>query len=226
MPLEYKGIRITYLEHDAFLIEGGNVRIYTDPFKLPQSRYPQGDVVTISHEHFDHLSPDDLRKVAGPGTDVVASGNCRGKVPVGRTTFLSPGSSVSVKGVEIAAVPAYNVNKFRAPGEPFHPRNYGGVGFLIKLGDVTVYHAGDTDHIPEMRELKGRVTVALLPTSGTYVMTPEEAAEAALDISPEIAIPMHWGAIVGGRGDAERFRDILKGRVRVEVLDKEKVQRS
>ncbi|MFP3208565.1 MAG: MBL fold metallo-hydrolase [Nitrososphaeria archaeon] len=223
MPLEHKGVRITYLEHDSFLIEWKGTRIYTDPYKLPQPRYPVGDVVTISHEHFDHLSPDDLRKVAGPGTDVVASANCRGKIPVGRATYLSPGSSATVRGIEISAVPAYNVNKFSAPGKPFHPRDYAGVGFLIRLGDVTVYHAGDTDHIPEMRDLRGKVAVALLPVSGTYVMTAEEAAEAAAEISPEIAVPMHWGAIVGDRKDAERFRDLLKGKVRVEVLDKERV---
>ncbi|MGC8969502.1 MAG: MBL fold metallo-hydrolase [Conexivisphaera sp.] len=224
MPLEYKGLRLTYLEHDSFLIEWKGMRIYTDPFKLPQQKYPTGDLVTVSHEHFDHLSPDDLRKVAEPSTDVVASENCRGKIPVGRATFLSPGASTEVRGVSVTAVPAYNVNKFRAPGEPFHPRSYAGVGFLIKLGDVTVYHAGDTDNIPEMRDLRGRVTIALLPVSGTYVMTPEEAAEAALVISPEIAVPMHWGAIVGGKGDAEKFRDLLRGKVRVEVLDKEKVR--
>ena len=223
MPFEYGSVRITYLEHDAFLIEYAGMKIYTDPYKLPQPKYPLGDVVTISHEHFDHLSPDDLRKVAGPTTDVVASVNCKDKVPVGKATFVSPGSSVSVRGINITAVPAYNVNKFRAPGQPFHPKDYQGVGFLLKLGNVTIYHAGDTDRIPEMKDLRGKVTIALLPVSGTYVMTPEEAAEAALDISPEVAIPMHWGAIVGDRKNAEKFRDLLKGKVRVEVLDKEKV---
>ncbi len=223
MPLTHGGVRITYLEHDSFLIEYGNLKIYTDPYKLPQQKYPTGDIVTISHEHFDHLSPDDLRKVAGPGTDVVASINCKGKVPVGRTTFLAPGSSALVRGIEISAVPAYNVNKFKAPGEPFHPKDYQGVGFLLKLGGVTIYHAGDTDRIPEMKGLRGKVTIALLPVSGTYVMTPEEAAEAALDIMPEIAIPMHWGAIVGDRSYAEKFRELLRGKVRVELLEKEKV---
>ncbi|MGC8848713.1 MAG: MBL fold metallo-hydrolase [Conexivisphaera sp.] len=223
MPLDYGDIRITYLEHDSFLIEYKGLRIYTDPFKLPQPRYKLGDLVTISHEHYDHLSPDDLRKVAGPGTDIVASANCQGKVPMGKVTFLSPGSSTSVRGIDVMAVPAYNINKFRAPGEPFHPKNYQGVGFLLKLGSTTVYHAGDTDHIPEMKDLRGKVTIALLPVSGTYVMTPEEAAEAAMDISPEIAIPMHWGAIVGDRKNAEKFRDLLKGKIRVEVLEKERV---
>lgn len=221
MTLEYDGLRITYLEHDSFLIEWGDLKLYTDPFKLPKG-LPKADVITITHEHFDHLSPDDLAKVATPETDIVASENCRGKIKVGKPRYLRAGEFTEVRGIKIEAVPAYNVNKFKSPGVTFHPRDYGGVGFLMTMGKTTIYHAGDTDRIPLMKQLRGRIDIALLPASGTYVMTPEEAADAALDIMPKIAIPMHWGAIVAGKEEAERFKRLLEGRIRVEVLEKKR----
>jgi L-ascorbate metabolism protein UlaG (beta-lactamase superfamily) len=117
-------------------------------------------------------------------------------------------------------VPAYNVNKFRAPGQPFHPRDYNGLGFLIEAGGVRVYHAGDTDIVEEMAALKD-IDIALLPVSGTYVMTSSEAAEATRRIAPKVAVPMHWGAIVGGRVDAEKFVAAVRGFTQGQLLDKE-----
>jgi len=111
--------------------------------------------------------------------------------------------------VTVSAVPAYNVNKFRSPGEPFHPKGMQGNGYIIKLGEETLYHAGDTDFIPEMAQLD--VTVALLPVSGTYVMTAEEAFEAAKTIRADIYVPMHYGDIVGGNEDVESFRSLCEG---------------
>ena len=145
---------------------------------------------------------------------MVASINCEKKVRgMGyEYKLLRPGDSVTVHGVEVRAIPAYNVVK------QFHPRAYQGIGVLVKLEGVTVYHAGDTDFIPEMEQLKGQVDVALLPVSGVYVMDAAEAARAALAIQPRVAIPMHYGEIVGSERDAEAFRRALEGKVRVEIL--------
>lgn len=224
MPLEHKGVRLTYLEHDSFRLEGDGLTVYTDPYMLRGGGLPEADVVTISHDHFDHLSLNDLSKVSSDDTVIVAAENCRGKLSGVRfkeAVFLKPGDSARVKGLEITATHAYNTNKFREPGVPFHPKEYGGLGFVIRFSSCSIYHAGDTDNIPEMSELRGRVSIALLPVSGVYVMTPEEAAEAALRIQPEVAVPMHWGAIVASRREAVRFKELLEGKVRVEVLEKE-----
>ena len=198
----------TRIAHDTFKIKGSSV-IYTDPFKV--AGRDEADVVLLSHEHFDHLSLEDLNKVIFPGTTIVASTLCRGGlkgVQVKDTRFLDPGGKITVGKVEIEAVPAYNVNKFREPGKVFHPKGESGLGFVITMDGTRVYFAGDTDFIPEMKDIA--VDIALLPVSGTYVMTPEEAAEAALAIHPKIAVPMHYAAIVGSDKDAARFKSLVK----------------
>lgn len=220
--LSHKGLEITYLEHDTFRIKYRDLILYTDPFQImPQQQ--KADIVTITHDHFDHMSDSDLRKVLKEGSIIVASINCREKLQQIKNVekiLLKPGESVERKGITIRAVPAYNVNKFRAPGVPFHPRDYLGVGFIIDFSGTKVYHAGDTDNIQEMKEFKD-ISLALLPASGTYVMTADEAAAAAITINPDLAVPMHWGAIVGTRDDAERFRGLAteKG-VRATVMEK------
>ena len=121
---------------------------------------------------------------------------------------------MTVGDVEIEAVPAYNTNK------QFHPKAQGWVGYIFTVNGQRIYLAGDTDRIPEMKNLS-RIDVALLPVSGTYVMTAGEAVQAALDIRPGIAIPMHYGSIVGSSGDAQKFADGLKGKIEVVVLPEE-----
>jgi L-ascorbate metabolism protein UlaG (beta-lactamase superfamily) len=199
---------IERIAHDTFRIAGSR-RIYVDPFKVAKS--DEADIVLITHEHFDHLSMEDLNKVCTPATTIVASSNCRkglADVKVKEKRFLDPGGKTKVGDVEIEAVAAYNITKFREPGHVFHPKEYGGVGFVVKLDGTTVYHAGDTDHIPEMKSV--RCDIALLPVSGTYVMTAEEAAAAAADVNPKFAVPMHYGAIVGGEEDAKKFKSLVK----------------
>jgi L-ascorbate metabolism protein UlaG (beta-lactamase superfamily) len=120
-----------------------------------------------------------------------------------------------VGNVQIEAVPAYNVNKFREPGKAFHPKGESRLGFVVEMDGTTVYHAADSDLIPEMQHIK--CDIALLPVSGTYVMTAEEAAQAVAAIKPKIAVPMHYGAIVGSSSDAEKFKSLVKD-CQVEIL--------
>lgn len=213
--MQLLGLEITRIAHDTFRIKGSKV-LYTDPFKVAKS--DEADIVLISHEHFDHLSLDDLKKVIFQGTSIVASPLAKDGLKglqVKEIHFLDPGGKQRVGKVEIEAVPAYNLNKFRQPGHPFHPKGEKRLGFVIKMDGVTIYHAGDADFIPEMKSIQ--CDIALLPVSGTYVMTAEEAAEAAAAIKPKIAVPMHYGAIVGSEADAERFKSLVKG-CQVEII--------
>lgn len=214
----YEGIDIAWLGHDSFRITKDKV-IYVDPYQLSGSP-PKADLVLITHDHFDHLSGADLQKVISTETVVVAPPACQGQLkglPVKEVRSIQAGQKMQLTGIEIEAVAAHNVNKFRTPGNPFHPEG-AGVGYIVSIEGKRIYHAGDTDQIPEMATARG-VDVALLPVSGTYVMTAQEAVEAAKAIQPKIAIPMHFGAIVGGRKDAEAFQQAAP--CRVEILEKE-----
>jgi L-ascorbate metabolism protein UlaG (beta-lactamase superfamily) len=193
---------ITWLGHDAFQIAASKM-IYVDPFQLAGDLEP-ADVICITHGHNDHCSPEDVARIRREDTVVVAAVSCRGKVE-GDVRFVKAGDKVTIDDLVIEAIPAYNVNK------RFHPKEAGGVGYLLSVDGSRIYHAGDTDPIPEMEGLD--VDIALLPVSGVYVATAEEAVEAANKIGPKMVIPMHYGSIVGSSADAERFKELWPGQV-------------
>jgi L-ascorbate metabolism protein UlaG (beta-lactamase superfamily) len=139
-------------------------------------------------------------------------------VSKGDMQVVKPGDVIRVRGIDVEAVPAYNLNKFRSPGIPFHPREAGHVGFVVTVGGKRIYHAGDTDHIPEMADLR-EIDLALLPVSGIYVMTVEEAVQAAKTIQPGVAIPMHVGRGIGSLDAAQVFKE--KAQVDVAILEME-----
>jgi L-ascorbate metabolism protein UlaG (beta-lactamase superfamily) len=197
--------KLHWLGHDSFRLDGPPV-IYFDPWKL-QGHLPPADLVLVTHEHADHCSPEDVSKVSGPNTVVVCNHGSASKLPGART--IRPGESLAAAGVEVEAVRAYNVNKFRSPGVPFHPKEADHVGYIVTIDGVRIYHSGDTDHIPEMAGYE--CDVALLPVSGTYVMTAEEAVEAARSIQPELVVPMHYGAGIGTSDDGSRFSQLYDG---------------
>jgi L-ascorbate metabolism protein UlaG (beta-lactamase superfamily) len=200
---------IHWLGHDTFKVEGEKI-IYTDPFKIKDQ--DSADIILITHEHYDHCSPEDIQKLQGPDTVIVATPDCSGKLS-GKVKTVKPGDKIIVEGINIEAVPSYNTNK------QFHTKGRNWVGYIFTVNGQRIYIAGDTDYIPEMKNMKA--DIALLPVSGTYVMTAEEAVQAALDIKPEIAIPMHYNSIVGSEKDAQRFAEGLKGKVDVKILKEE-----
>ncbi|MCP4667103.1 MAG: MBL fold metallo-hydrolase [Deltaproteobacteria bacterium] len=201
--------KIKRLGHDGFRIDAGKT-IYFDPYQIAGG--PKADLILISHEHFDHCSVEDVAKIQGSNTVIVTEKDSAKKL-TGDVRVLKPGESLGVDDVNIQAVPSYNTDK------DFHPQANNWLGFIVETEGVKVYHAGDSDFIPEMKDLE--VDIALLPVSGTYVMRSDQAVEAALAINPKLAIPMHYGAIVGDEQDALDFKKALEGRVEVRILQKE-----
>ncbi|MFH0828811.1 MAG: MBL fold metallo-hydrolase [Candidatus Kerfeldbacteria bacterium] len=193
---------LTWFGHDSVKIVGGGKVIFIDPFQLKPPQEP-ADLVLITHEHFDHYSEKDLAMIVNQKTTIVAASSCNGKLPIAKIISVQPGERHELDGITIETVPAYNLEK------PFHPNDGRRVGFIITIEGQRIYHAGDTDFIPEMRLLSD-IDVALVPVSGTYVMDAEEAAEAVNSFMPRLAIPMHYGAIVGSSEDAERFKQLAR----------------
>lgn len=207
---EYEGVKISWLGHDCFRIKDGET-IYIDPFRIEGGE--KADIILVTHEHYDHCSPEDIKKITSDKTVIVANSACKGqlsRLQMREIKLVKPGDKLTVEGVEIEAVPSYNINK------PFHPKG-DKLGFILTLKGVRIYHAGDTDRIPEMKNFKA--DVALLPVCGTYAMTAEEAVQAVKDIGPKLAVPMHYGTIVGSLKDAERFKE--KAGCPVEIMRKE-----
>ena len=206
---------IHWLGHDSFRIDGEGVVIYIDPYKLKEG--PKADLILITHDHSDHASMADVALIQKQDTIIVTIEAAAKKLS-GQIKIVKPGEELTVKGIAVKTLPAYNLTKFRSPGVPFHPKDVGHVGYVITVKGVKIYHAGDSDFIPEMKGLK--TDVALLPVSGTYVMTAEEAVEAAAAIQPKVAIPMHVGEGVGSLADAERFREKATVPVVVKPIEK------
>lgn len=194
-----------WIGHSSFRLDQPIV-IYIDPWRLPADS-PTADLILVSHEHHDHCSPDDVARVRAEHTLVVANPSASEKLPAPVTT-LRAGESTEAAGVRVDALPAYNI------GKQFHPKEADHVGFLLTLGDERLYFAGDTDFIPEMSSIE--CDVALIPVSGTYVMTAEEAAKAAETIQARVVVPMHYGAgVVGTLDDAQTFERLTSTPVRI-----------
>jgi L-ascorbate metabolism protein UlaG (beta-lactamase superfamily) len=215
---KYNDIGIVWTGHAGFRITYENLKIYIDPYKLSKKHenVSDADIVLITHNHFDHLSIEDLKNIVKETTIVVSAQECLSQLKslnMKESIGIDPRNSVKVNDLKVETVPAYNVDK------EFHPKNDKKIGFIIEFGNVRLYHIGDSDMIPEMKDANS--TVALVPVSGTYVMTAEEAAKAINElINPKIAIPMHYGTIVGNKQDAIRFSELVTV-CKTEILESE-----
>jgi len=193
--MDYNGVEIERICHSAFKFKNKSFVVYIDPYEIKQGS-EIADVIIITHDHFDHCSPNDVAKIKGTKTIIVTVKSAASKLS-GTIRTVIPGDKINANGIDIEAVAAYNV------GKKFHPHENKWIGVIIKIGDVRIYHAGDTDLIPEMDKIN--CDVALLPVSGTYVMNPDEAIKAASKIKANVFVPMHYGKIVGTKEDAKKF---------------------
>lgn len=204
---------IKWLGHSSFRIDGRNV-IYFDPFRIDEGR--KADIIFISHKHYDHCSKEDVKKIYKNGTMIVCDRDSAKILGMDNMVIVKPFDRFTMNGLDIEAVPAYNTNK------PNHPKENGWLGFVVKTEHFTVYHAGDTDVIDEMKRIS--CDVALLPIfpNDKYVMNPKEAAYATHIIKARIAIPMHYGTLGGSLEDAEEFKKYANPNTIIKIMVQEK----
>ena len=205
--MEYNGIGFKWLGHDGYKIEFNNKIIYIDPYKISENHHNKYDanIILISHDHFDHLSFQDVEHLSNKNTQFFIARECLEKLEnkgFNKISSLEPFQKIKYMDITLEALPAYNTNK------SFHPKKDNKLGFMITINNTRIYHCGDTDIISEMNELNP--DIAFVPVSGTYVMTAEEAAKAVNElIKPsKMAIPMHYGSIVGKLDDAIKFKEL------------------
>ncbi len=215
----YKDAVIKATGHDGFIVTFPDKKLSFafDPFDINEE--DPVDYIFISHPHYDHCDPASIRKLLKPKTKVIAPECCKRELEDfgDQLELLADKEKHETKDLIYWAIPAYNIDKFRTPNEVFHPPELGGVGFIVEVDRTRFYHAGDTDKIPEMEKLK-KIDVAFLPISGTFVMTSDEAIEAAKVIEPRVVIPMHYGKLLGSVAEATRFQNILREHIPVLVV--------
>ncbi len=214
------GVTIRWLGHASFQIKAAEKVIYLDLYRSKELRHRVPDklepasIVLVTHSHNDHCFPEAIDEVLTDDTIVVGPKDCAGKIGHAIES-LKPGEEATFSDIKVKAVEAYNMKRFRSPGNPFHPKGFG-VGYLIEVEGKTIYFAGDTDIIPEMQQL-GHIDVALLPCGDTYTMDNKEAAEATKIIKPNAVIPMHtWDKSVdafkkGITGTSTKFVQLREG---------------
>ena len=221
--MKFDEVELKWLGHAGFIVKNSSV-IYIDPYNISEGS-EKADFILLTHSHYDHCSLADINKIIKEGTKIVCPADCQSRinkvdVPI-KMEIVSPGEELVFGNLKISTFPAYNTDK------TFHPKEEGWVGYVVKINNVIIYHAGDTDKIEEMKNLTGynkpeNKFIALLPVGGRYTMTADEAAEAANAIKPFLAIPMHYGSIVGTKEDAEEFVKLCKeANINAEILEKE-----
>lgn len=221
--MNFGDIEIKWLGHSGFFIKNHKT-IYIDPYNIKENS-EKADIILITHSHYDHCSIADIKSIIKEGTKILLTADCQSKmtrfdIPIDMQ-IVEPNQELSLGDIKISTLPSYNVDK------PFHQKAEEWIGYLIKINGVIIYHAGDTDLIPEMQKLTGhkqpdKKFIALLPIGGRFTMDVEEAAEAAKLIKPTLAIPIHWGSIIGTREDAEEFVKLCKNSgIDAMILEKE-----
>lgn len=203
---------IEVFTQSSIRIQSESGALYFDPFRIKGAPHDAA-YIFVTHDHYDHFSPEDIEKVSSENTVLIVPEKMKGKAgeAAGRIQELKtvkPGAFYEVNGLEFETVPAYNVLK------AFHPKSAGWVGYILKTDGQRIYVAGDTDAVKETKEIK--CDIALVPIGGTYTMDAKKAAEFINEIRPEVAIPIHYGSIVGKPSDGEVFAQYVKDPVKVE----------
>ncbi len=209
-PTSAGDLSITFLGHASLLMVFNGKNIFIDPFGqvADYTSLPKADLIICTHEHYDHLDPQALAAIRTPATKVVC--NPAGAAQVKDGIAMRNGDKQIVSGLQIEAVPAYNVLHKREDGNPFHPEGVGN-GYILTFGDKRLYLAGDTENLPEMKRLHD-IDIAFLPMNLPYTMTPEMAADAARMFKPCILYPYHYG-----NTETSKLVELLKADKDIEI---------
>lgn len=199
--------------HSSIKINKGK-KIYFDPFKINEN-YKDADIIFITHDHYDHYSEEDIEKIRRDDTVFVIPESLKDNllnlgIKEENINTVLPNKEYKIQDIRCETVPAYNINKH------FHPKENNWVGYIIELDGVRYYIAGDTDITPENRKVK--CDVALIPIGGTYTMNYKEAAELVNEIKPKIAVPTHYGSIVGTKQDSIEFAKLVDSEIKCMIL--------
>ena len=187
--------------------------IYFDPYKIEEN-INDADIIFITHDHYDHMDVDSIKKIKNTETIVIAPKSMEdtiNKIVFKNYIFLSPFEEINIDGIDIKTIPAYNIEK------PFHPRENNWLGYIITYNNITYYVAGDTDKTPEAEGVK--CDIAFVPIGGHFTMDPVEAGELIKIINPKVVIPTHYGSIVGTINDGVTLKNNLNG-TSIEVIEK------
>lgn len=197
--MKIKDLELEWLGHAGFLITASEKRIYIDPYQISKTS-PDADYIFITHDHYDHLSVEDIDAITSEDTLVICPPSCYPKINhlPREAVMIKRGQTKEVDDITVTAIPAYN------EGKPFHEKDTDWVGYVLEIDGVRIYHTGDADNIPEMEGVEA--DVALVPVSGKYVMNAQEAAKAVKKMKVKKAVPMHYGALIGDESDAEAFK--------------------
>ena len=203
-------LEIAFIGHGTLLFYYGEKVIHIDPVAryADYSKMPKADLILITHEHGDHLDPDSIGKIRKPDTDIVLAEVCSEKIAGG--IVMKNGDTKTVKGIQIEAVPAYNIVHKRESGQPYHPKNWGN-GYVLTFGETRIYVAGDTENIPEMKKLEN-IDYAFLPMNLPYTMSPEMVADAIGMFHPKVVYPYHYG-----RTDPNELLELMKNKKDCEI---------
>lgn len=203
-------LKITFIGHGTLMFTFGGKVIHIDPVsrEADYSQMPKADLILVTHEHRDHFDMDVLKILRTEKTKLVLTETCAKQIEGG--IVMKNGDIMTIEGLKIEAVPAYNIVHMRRKGVPFHIKGIGN-GYVITFGNKRVYIAGDTENIPEMKKLKG-IDIAFLPMNLPYTMTPEMVADAAKAFKPKILYPYHYG-----KTDTKKIVDLLQDTKEIEV---------
>lgn len=204
---------IELFAQSALKIKWNNKNIYFDPFKINEN-YKDADYIFITHSHYDHFSKEDIIKVKNDNTKIIIPNDflkeCYELFNINNILVVEPDNNYDIDDIEFKTTYAYNLNK------PFHKKKYGWVGYILNL-DNTIYVAGDTDFVPELKDIK--CDIACVPVGGTYTMDEYDAAKLVKYIKPKYAIPIHYKTIVGTIDNAYNFKNELKDNVNVKIIN-------
>lgn len=195
---------ITWFRGSSVRIRRMGIEIHVDPLAVDEDS--EADFVLLTHPHYDNFSEDDIARVRGRNTVLIAPASMKKQLD-DADHFMRPGDMLQLDGFDVLAVPAHNVDK------KFHTPEDGWLGYVFTVGETTYYHAGDTDFLPAMYGI--RCDVAFLPVGGHYTMNADEAARAAEACGAEILVPIHWGESHGTDQDIERLRTLFPRTVSV-----------